>query len=204
MRLFVFLLLATLRPLQAQDASALSEQAQQRLAEHRSVEAESLWTQAIRLSPDYFPALFNLGYFYLKENRVSEAEPLLRRAAGLAGDNFNAYYLLGVACRSLGRSEDALRAWQSALRIQPGNVRLMQVASVEFSKGRYFGQAARLAKAALDQKDDDPNLYFLAIKAYQDAGDYSAASNIAQRAVTKFPLSARANFEYAFHLQKDG
>src|ERR1700712_3098264 len=135
MQLFVFLLLAILRPLQAQDAAALSEQAQQLIEQQRAAEAESLWTQAIRLSPDYFPALFNLGYFYLKENRMNEAEPLLRKAAGLAGDNFNAYYLLGVACRSLGRSEDALRAWQSALRIQPDNVRLMQVASVEYSKG---------------------------------------------------------------------
>ena len=102
--------------------------------------------QAIRLSPDYFPALFNLGYFYFKQDKMSDAEPLLRRAADAAGDNFNAYYLLGAACRSLGRSEDALRAWRSALRIQPDNLRLMQVMSVEYSKGRYFGDAAELAK----------------------------------------------------------
>jgi len=50
----------------------------------------------------------------------------------------------------------------------------------------------------------DPNLYFLAIKAYQDAGDYAAAGEIAKRAAEKFPASARANFEYAFHLQKNG
>jgi tetratricopeptide (TPR) repeat protein len=135
---------------------------------------------------------------------MSDAEPLLRRAAEVAGGNFNAYYLLGVACRSLGRSEDALRAWRSALRIQPNNLRLMQVMAVEYSKGRYFGEAAELARKALDRKDDDPNLYFLAIKACQDAGEDSAAKGIAKRAVEKFPDSARANFEYAFHLQKDG
>ena len=80
----------------------------------------------------------------------------------------------------------------------------MQVMSVEYSKGRYFGEAAALAQRALELKTNDPNLYFLAIKAFQDAGDYAAAGNIAQRAEQTFPDSARANFEYAFHLQKDG
>jgi tetratricopeptide (TPR) repeat protein len=163
-----------------------------------------LWNRAIRLSSRYFPALFNLGYFYFQQQKFAEAEPLLSRAAESSRDDFNAHYLLGVTLLKLQRPEDALRAWRDALRIQPGNLRLMQVMSVEYSKGRYFGEAAALAKKALALKSDDPNLYFLAIKAYQDAGDDTAAGEIAKRAVEKFPDSTRANFEYAFHLKKNG
>ncbi len=81
---------------------------------------------------------------------------------------------------------------------------LLQVMSVKYSKGRYFRDAADLARRALNAKPDDANLHFLEIKAYQDAGDSAAAFEIARRAVERFPQSARANFEYGFHLQKQG
>src|SRR6185437_11498486 len=45
----------------AQDPAALSEQAQKLAGEQHTVEAEKLWKQAIELSPNFFPALFNLG-----------------------------------------------------------------------------------------------------------------------------------------------
>jgi len=204
MRITLLVCVLGLARADAQDAAALSEQAQTFAEQKRLDEAEKLWSQAIHLSPDYFPALFNLGYLYVEEGKASDAEPLLRRAAELSPHNFNTYYLLGVTCRSLGRSEDALRAWRSALRLQPNNLRLMQIMSVEYSKGRYFREAAELATRALNQKDRDPNLYFLAIKAYQDAGDDATARELAKQTVARFPDSARANFEYAFHLQKDG
>jgi tetratricopeptide (TPR) repeat protein len=57
----------------------------------------------------------------------------------------------------------------------------------------------------VELRPDDPNAYFIAIKACQDARD-PAAFDIARRAVLKFPDSARANFEYAcaWHLRKAG
>jgi hypothetical protein len=51
---------------------------------------------------------------------------------------------------------------------------------------------------------DDLNAYLLAIKSCQDAGQYTEALEVAGRAVSRFPQSARACFEYGFHLQKVG
>ncbi len=48
------------------------------------------------------------------------------------------------------------------------------------------------------------NLYFLALKAYQDAGDQAAAAELAAEAATRFPESARAQFERGYYLQKGG
>lgn len=188
----------------AQEPAALSSEAQRLAAEGRSDDAERLWKQALDASPNYFPALFNLGYFYFKQQKFAEAEPLLRRASRASSKDFNAWYVLGATLSKLARPEEALRAWREALSIQPANLRLMQVMSVEYYKGRYFGEAADLAKRALDLKSDDPNSYFLAVKAFQDAGDDEAAAAVASAAAAKFPDSARANFEYAYHLQKQG
>ena len=204
MWILLFLGVASLLSGKVQDPAVLSNQAQELAGEKRGVEAEELWKEAIRLSPGYFPALFNLGFFYFQEQKMAEAEPLLRHAAEVSGHDFNAYYMLGLTCRNLDKQDDALRAWRLALRIQPDNLRLMQVMSVEYSRGRYFAEAAELAKRALVEKSDDANLYFLAIKAYQDAGDDQAAGEVAKQAAEKFPESARANFEYAFHLQREG
>jgi len=59
-------------------------------------------------------------------------------------------------------------------------------------------------RKALDTKPDDPSLYFLAIHAYQNARHFKSGQEIAGHAAERFPDSARANFEYAFHLQIAG
>ena len=160
--------------------------------------AVAIWGQ------EPFEDLFNRGYDHFRNQRFSDAEPLLRRAAQAKPKDFNTLYLLGVTCQKLGQPNAALLAWRDALVVQPANVRLMQVMSVEYSKGRYFAEGAEMARRALETKQDDPNIYFLAIKAYQDAGDDAAAANIAELAAKRFPDSARANFEHAYHLQKQG
>jgi tetratricopeptide (TPR) repeat protein len=189
---------------QEKDPAVLSTAAQQLAVSKQLAAAEKLWQRALELSPNFFPALFNLGYMHFSAQEFEKARPFLERAAKASPTDFNSHYLLGATLQRLGRREDALRAWREALAIQPQNQRLMQVMSVEYGAGRYFQEAADLARRALESKTDDPNLYFIAIKAYQDAGSQAEAMEIAAKAVARFPDSARANFEYAFHLQKTG
>jgi tetratricopeptide (TPR) repeat protein len=76
---------------------------------------------------------------------TATTEPLLARATAAMPQDFNSWYLLGLVRQRLERREDALRAWRSALQIQPNNLKLMQVMAVEFSQGRYFLEAADIA-----------------------------------------------------------
>lgn len=188
---------------QAPNPSEFNEKAKQLAVEERYAEAEKLWNQALAAAPDYFPALFNLGFMYHSRREFEKAAPVLARAARLQPGDFNVRYLRGSALVNLGRREDGLREWRAALRIQPANFKLMQIMAVEFGKGRYFKEAAELARRVLDLRGEDANAWFIAIKACQDAGD-PAAMELARRAVEKFPSSARANFEYGYHLQKTG
>ncbi len=200
---FIALLLAA-GLVDAQDAATLSDRAQALASEKRLEEAERLWKDALAKAPDYFPALFNLGYFYYSRARFDAAEPLLDHASQVTPGDFNTWYLLGATRARMELREPALRAWRRALAIQPKNLKLIEIMSVEYSKGHYFLEAATLAERALSIAENDPNLYFLAIKAYQDAGDYGKALDIARRAVARFPESARANFEVGFHIYKLG
>lgn len=196
-------LAAVIWPASLQDPAALAESAAQLASERRFDEAEKLWLRALALNPGFFPAAFNLGFLNYNRQQPVKAEQYLRQAARIRPDDFNTRYVLGLVLTGEGRREAGLREWREAVRINPKHVKLMQVMAVEYSKGHYFREAASIARRALDLSPDDQNAYFIALKACQDAQDI-AAVDIARRALAHFPDSARANFEYAFHLQRAG
>lgn len=166
-------------------------------------EAESLWKRALASAPGHFPSLFNYGFLLFNSQRFEEAARLLERAAKANPKDFNTRFILGSALLKLERREDALVQWRAALALQPANIRLMQVMSVEYTAGRYFNEACALGQRAVKIKGDTPEPWLIAIKACQDAQN-PAAFTLAEQAAAKFPQSARAVFEYAFHLQRAG
>lgn len=184
-------------------AESLSQQALAAAQSGNTGEAARLWGQAIQNDPRHFASLFNLGVLLHRQQRPQEAAPLLDRAAAIA-NSYQVQLMRGSNFQQLGRREDAIRAWKAALVYQPANVKLMQVLSVEYSAGRYFHEAATIARQALRVAPSEQNLYFLALKAYQDAGDQAAAAELAALAATRFPQSARAQFEHGYYLQKQG
>lgn len=198
--LFLVLVAAAL----AQTPAGLSDRAKQLASEHRFDQAEKLWRQAISLDPDYFPALFNLGYMYFSSNHPAESRLWLEGAVRVQPMDFNSRYLLGLVLQSAGDRDAALRQWRRALAIQPDHSKLMQVMIVEYEKGLYYSEAQALALRALQLNPGGLDFYLLAIHACQNARDLAAGLNIARRAVARFPDSARAQFEYGFHLQRAG
>ncbi|MGH9631954.1 MAG: tetratricopeptide repeat protein, partial [Bryobacteraceae bacterium] len=189
---------------QARNAETISQEALEMAQQKRFAEAERLWKQALALSPNLFSAAFNLGFMFHSQGEYAKAEPYLARAARAAPEDFNAKYLLGATLLQLGRSEDALRQWRAALALRPDHFKLMQMMAIEYGKGRYFAEAAAIAERALGLKDDDPDVYLIAIRAYQDAADHPAALKVAERMARKFPDLPRANFEYGYELHRSG
>ena len=165
--------------------------------------AVRLWQEALAKDPKDYPSLFNYGVFLHKGGQSKEAAPLLDRAAALQ-PGYQVHLARGMNYQQLERREDAIRAWKAALSFQPRNVKLMQVLSVEYSKGRYFQEAAAIARKALEIAPGEENLYLMAIKADHDAGDLTAAAALASDAAKRFPRSARAQFEHGYYLQKRG
>src|SRR4051794_16279304 len=185
-----------------QDPARLVDKGQQFAAERNYSEAERAWLKAVSLAPEFFPALFNLGYLNYSQDHFAEAHGWLERASRVNPADFNTQYLLGTVLVKLGKRDDALRQWRTAFQIQPRNVKLMQIMAVEYSKGLYFREAAAVARRALDLQPDNRDLYFVAISAYQNARETAPGLEIAERCARLFPDSARANFEYAFYLQQ--
>jgi len=189
---------------QAGGPEALSTQALEMAQQHRFVEAEALWRKALAASPALFSANFNLGFMHYSQGQAAKAEPYLARAVQARPGDFNARYIYGAVLSQLARGDDALRQWRAALEIKPAQVKLMQIMAVEYSKGRYFRDAAAVAERALKLEAKEPNLYLIAIKAYQDAANHPAALKVAAAFAERYPDSPRAAFEYGFELYRNG
>ncbi len=184
-------------------AGPLAEQALAAAQQGDGASAARLWQQALAQDPKHYPSLFNYGMFLHRGGQLQEAAGLLDRAA-VVQPGYQVHLIRGMNYQQLERLEEAIRAWKSALALQPRNLKLMQVLSVEYSRGRYFHEAAAIAREALKIAPGEENLYLLAIKADQDAGDLTAAATLAAEAAQRFPQSARAQFEQGFYLQKRG
>lgn len=188
---------------QSAGVDALAERALAAAQQGDGASAAQLWKQALAGNPSHFASLFNYGMFLHRGAQPAEAVDLLDRAAAVQ-PGYQVHLIRGLNFQQLRRREDAIRAWLAALAFQPRNLKLMQVLSVEYSQGRYFREAAAMARQALKVAPGEVNLYLLAIKAHQDAGETKAAAELAAEAAGRFPQSARAKFEHGYHLQARG
>lgn len=71
----ISLLLIFSIPVCGQDPAALSDAAQDAVRANRPAEAEELWKKALKAAPNFYPALFNLGFFHYSRREFPEAIP---------------------------------------------------------------------------------------------------------------------------------
>ena len=97
----------------------------------RYAEAEPLLKLTIEVSPRSFAPYYVLGSAYLRAERLEDAERILSRAGEFAsaGDRkllAGSYGLSGVgdAYIKVGRPKDAVRAYERAVALDPGNTEL--------------------------------------------------------------------------------
>jgi len=95
-------------------------------------EAESTYKQAISLRPHYWATYNWLGAFYYNQARVHEASEMFRQVVDLAPDSIRGYSNLAGSLMDEGLYDDALRAAQSSIEIQPSDSAYSNLASAYF------------------------------------------------------------------------
>ncbi|MDR2301776.1 MAG: glycosyltransferase [Deltaproteobacteria bacterium] len=138
-------------------AVIILSQAHQRLCEPR--EAEEALRYLCRVRPVYGPARALLGRVLYDSGRLNEAIPQLMKALAFGcGDpgwgadhrkqGFVAACLLAKANKTLGREQNARKAWEEALRLNPENPEpYVALAESSISQGDTLRAKELLAKA---------------------------------------------------------
>ncbi len=89
------------------------------LLQDKTALARAEFERALELDPNLVPALMFLAQLYMDKRDWESASGLLERARALEPDNAAILVNLGICYRGLGRFEDARRAYDKALDVNP-------------------------------------------------------------------------------------
>lgn len=161
---------------------------------HLSVE---LFTKAIELNPRFTSAKANLANACLTLNRLEEAETLARQVLEAQPDNASFHDLLGVSLFKRGKFDKALRAFQTAQQLEPGQgAHAYWIGAVLSWQGNYREAFAMFDMAAkLDDANANPRIGAAVMKAR--LGRVPEAMERLRRCVELFPGSVQAKVNLA-------
>jgi tetratricopeptide (TPR) repeat protein len=77
-------------------------------------EAAAHFTEALRIKPDYFHALANMGWVLGQQGKAAEATGFLQQALTLRPDSADTHRQLGLILARQGKNDDALREFVKA------------------------------------------------------------------------------------------
>jgi len=117
-------------------------------------EAESALQTAINLRPDCFREHHSLGYLYIQMGRYDAAANEFRHAARAAPENPDAHINLGAILYYQDRREEAKKAFEDALVLEPNAAAYSNLGVLYFEEARY-GDAAEMFESAVELADED-------------------------------------------------
>jgi len=172
----------------AAGADALFRQAQSLHQQSRLDEAQSLYQQALRHEPRYFPALHLLGVIALQKNQAELAAELIGKALYIEPSSVAAYVNYGAAQHELRRFGDAVASFDRAIALKP------DCAEAFYNRGNALRELKENAAAA-DSYDRAIALKADYLEAYLNRG--LALSQLNEHA------AALASYERAISIRPD-
>lgn len=132
-------------------------------------DAERAFKRAVRIDPNYTPALFDLGNIHAKRQRYREAAGYYQRALRQE-PSADLYYNLGLVQKQDARPDHAIKAFKAAL-IQDPNHRasMVQLAELYNARGE-FELAASQYLTASQLKHQDVDLHLKLATLYETTG----------------------------------
>jgi MSHA biogenesis protein MshN len=91
------------------------------LAAGRTADAAASLRQALRQDPAYLDARLTLARLLVDQGDGQAAAELLRTGAATGTDSAEYHGLYAAVLQRLGRQDDAIKQYQAALRLMPGN-----------------------------------------------------------------------------------
>ena len=80
------------------------------------------YEESIRLNPNYYAAIYNLGVVYFNEESLDKAYRLINKSIQLQPDNIFGYLVLGGISQKIGCNDLALSWFKKGLELEPNNI----------------------------------------------------------------------------------
>ena len=116
------------------------------------------------------------GAFLLKDGRIPEAVTLFKKAAKLAPKSAKLQYQLAGALRSARRDKEALRAYDAALKLDPGAPALLAEKAMLLQNLGQLDEARACLVQAIETEPNNGSLYLLYVSSGKIGGDDPVAT----------------------------
>jgi len=127
--------------------------------ERRRGEALECWRDALKIQPQHFPALRDLGLALLEQGDTKEALPLLTRASEARPQHLATTILVARLNAKTGQPEAARQTLERALQAKPGNDQLIEgLASVQVQLGATKGAMELLSRNTFEPRHQSYSL----------------------------------------------
>lgn len=161
------------------DAEKVYEQAVKDFSKRKPEEAIAGLRNAVKIFPDYFLALQQLGIILTKKGEFSEAAPLLMKAVEVNPKSPTTLFYLGYSLHRLNYNKAAVTALTQAHNLAPASIEvLLSLGTAERMEGKYEDAEKHLLRAKKLTKESIPDihwelaqLYGLNLKRYKEASD---------------------------------
>ncbi|MGA7411467.1 MAG: tetratricopeptide repeat protein [Bryobacteraceae bacterium] len=150
---------------------------------NKSTEAEAELMTALRLDPNFVPAMVNLADFYRMQQRDAEGEKWLRQAMAAAPDASEPVHVLGLLKARQGQKKEALELFAKASEMAPTNVRFNYVYAVALNSGGQPDEAITVLQKAHDQRPADREVLYGLVTFERDKGHLKEAIVYAKQLV---------------------
>jgi predicted CXXCH cytochrome family protein len=145
------------------------------LRRRQLAEAEGEYRTALRLDPNFVPALVNLADLDRARGMDEEGAEFLRKALAIEPDNADVRYSLGLYLVRKHDYPEALDLLRRAHELMPDNARYAYVYAVALNSGGAAGEALALLEETHRQHPADRNVLMALVSIARDNGDVAAA-----------------------------
>jgi len=164
----------------------------------------SLWSNAARVSPEYWAARYNTGLALLEAERFDEARSALEVANALKQDEPDVLDALGRAFDGTGETENALTSFKRAIEINPQMFESYNnLGAVYFRVENYSRAEANFAEALRLKPEATASRFNLGL-CYARQKRYSDATQELERVVQAKPDDADAFYELGLAYEQMG
>src|SRR5271165_2536782 len=153
----------------------------------RTGDAETELKTALRLDPDFVPAMVNLADLYRAQNRDDEGQQWLEKAIAVAPNAGEPVYALGLLKIRQKQYPEALSLLAKAARLQPNNVRYSYVYAVALNSSGQADQAIAILQEAHQLRPADRQVLEGLIAFERDKGNVPSAIMYAKELVQLVP-----------------
>jgi Flp pilus assembly protein TadD len=159
---------------------------------NRTSDAESELRTALRLDPNFVPAMINLADLYRAEKREEEGQQLLLKAIAASPNAAEPVHALGLLKVRQKEYADALTLLSKAASLQPDNTRYSYVYAVALQSDGKASQAVRVLEDVHKRRPADREILLGLISFERENGNLTSAIKYAQELTSLVPSDPMA------------